>query len=114
MFSVDTSFTSFTGLSSEGEYFIVSVASELSRGVDELDLRSSTTAFLSLTLISLEGIVVSESIPFVIVHTGVVVAICYINKTNITSQNQTYMENTSSSFTTHILFFATEKLKTTI
>jgi hypothetical protein len=39
----------------------------------DVGLRSSTTAILSLTLISLDGMMVFESIPSVIVQTGVVV-----------------------------------------
>ena len=80
IFSVDTSFTSFTGLSTDGVYSMIKVGSELSKGVVELGLRSSTFPVVSLTESSLEGMVVGDSIPSVISHTGVVVEMVAVKK----------------------------------
>jgi len=74
MFSVETNSISFIGLAIDGVYSIIKVPSELCNCFGDVGLRSSTTAILSLTLISLDGMMVFESIPSVIVQIGVVVA----------------------------------------
>lgn len=75
MLSVDTSLTSFTGLSSDGVYSMESVGSELSNGVLEDGLKSSISPVLSLTVNWLLGINVGDSIPSVISQRGVVLAV---------------------------------------
>lgn len=75
MLSVDTSLTSFTGLSSDGVYTMESVGSVLSNGVSEVGLRFSIFPVLSLTDNSLLGINVGDSIPSVISQRGVVLAV---------------------------------------
>lgn len=75
MLSVETNFTSFIGLSSEGVYSTESVGWELSNGVLDVGLKSSTFPVLSLTDNSLLGINVGDSIPSVISQTGVVLAV---------------------------------------
>lgn len=73
IFSVDISITFLTGLDIDGEYSIISVGFKLSNGVALLGLKYSAFTFLSLTLISVDGIVLADCIPSDTSQIGVVV-----------------------------------------
>ena len=83
MFSVETNSISFIGLAVDGEYSMINVPSELCNGVGDSGLRLSTATVLSLTLISLDGMILFEAIPSVTVQTGVVEASVTINNTKM-------------------------------
>lgn len=73
--SVETNSTLAIGLVFEGMYSITNCPSELLKGVLDEGRRFSISAFLSLDVISVDGIVVIEPIPSVSSQIGVVVSI---------------------------------------
>ena len=83
MFSVETNSISFIGLAVDGEYSMINVPSELCNGVGDSGLRLSTATVLSLTLISLDGMIVFDAIPSVTVQNGVVEDAVPINNTKM-------------------------------
>jgi hypothetical protein len=83
MLSVETNSISFNGLAVDGEYSMINVPSELCNGVGDSGLRLSTATVLSLTLISLDGMIVFDAIPSVTVQSGVVEDAVPINNTKM-------------------------------